>query len=40
VGGGDGKFAATPDFVADDLAAAAQIILRHGILEHIPTAAM
>src|SRR6516164_7068732 len=25
VGGGDGKFAATPDFVADDLAAAAQI---------------
>jgi histidinol-phosphate phosphatase family protein len=30
VGGGDGKFAAAPDFVADDLAAAAQIILRHG----------
>jgi histidinol-phosphate phosphatase family protein len=30
VGGNDGKFAATPDFVADDLAAAAEIILCHG----------
>jgi D,D-heptose 1,7-bisphosphate phosphatase len=29
LGGGDGKFAATPDFVADDLAAAAEVILRH-----------
>jgi histidinol-phosphate phosphatase family protein len=29
VGGGDGKFAAVPDFIADDLAAAAQVILRH-----------
>jgi histidinol-phosphate phosphatase family protein len=29
VGGGDGKFAATPDFIADDLAAAAEVILRH-----------
>jgi D,D-heptose 1,7-bisphosphate phosphatase len=30
VGGSDGKFTATPDFVADNLAAAAEIILRHG----------
>jgi D,D-heptose 1,7-bisphosphate phosphatase len=28
--GGDGKFRATPDFVAGDLAAAADVILRHG----------
>ena len=30
VGGADSKFAAEPDFVADDLAAAAEIILRRG----------
>ena len=40
VGGGDGKFAAAPDFVADDLAAAAQIILHHGVLQHAPTPAL
>ena len=28
VGGADGKFAAEPDFIADDLAVAAEIILR------------
>jgi D,D-heptose 1,7-bisphosphate phosphatase len=30
VAGGDGKFRAAPDFVAGDLAAAADVILRHG----------
>jgi D,D-heptose 1,7-bisphosphate phosphatase len=30
VGGSDGKFAAKPDFVSDNLNAAAHIILRHG----------
>jgi D,D-heptose 1,7-bisphosphate phosphatase len=34
VAGGDGKFAATPDFVAADLPAAAEIILRHRIPPH------
>ncbi len=35
VGGGDGKFPAAPDFVAGDLAAAADIILRHGDAGHL-----
>ena len=39
VAGGDGKFAAAPDFVAADLAAAAQVILRHGILRQAPAPA-